>query len=112
MTIQQIVEILENNYQKIDVFQHIEEWQEFQGVDGYSLSSIQNQFHNLLIQARVKLSDPNEFVYEESVVEEIYISYTEDENNKIQQAYKLTEESGKQLYYINLRLIDFDMGWV
>lgn len=112
MTINDIMSVLKHNYKEISPFDHVDEWSRYEGVEGYSLCTVVNDTHRLTIQARVKLNDPEIFELESSEIEEIYISYLEDPENRIQAAYKLPEEGDGKLYYIDIRTVDFDMGWV
>lgn len=111
MTINEIMNVLENNYKEIDIFDHIAEWTKQATSDHseYIMHASGGEGYKITVQALTHYpsEDGNE-----PPVEEIYIGYTDDPNNIIHKAFKSIEDSEQKLYYSDIVNLDFDMGWV
>lgn len=105
MTIQQITDYCSENYNEISLADHIRIfYNSDQALD--RLCTVTNNFHNLMIQS--VLDDSENII-------EIYIDYREDPDNIICRAFQFDPEAEgviSKIPYIELRNIDFDMGWV
>ena len=111
MTISNIISLLENNYEEIDLFDHIDNWQKWSMSDNtvYSLCQVRNDLHNLIIQALVEQETEEKQLPERQVIE-IYISY-KDETINVKKAFAIKEDSVERLIYQDLLDIDTDMNW-
>lgn len=111
MKINELVNILENNYEEIDLFDHIDNWQKWSMSDNtiYSMCQVRNDLHNLVIQALIE-QETEEKQLPEQPVDEIFISY-QDENISIKKAFSAKEDSIEKLIYQDLLDIDTDMNW-
>ena len=111
MTVQETISFLENNYNEIDLFDHIDLWQKWSMADNtvYSLCQERNDTHNLVIQALVQQAQNGEGL-QDKPIDEIYISYKDEEIN-VKKAFTAKEEL-EQLIYQDILDIDFDMKWV
>lgn len=114
MTINEILNLLEENYEEIDVFDHIKEWSTeiAIGYRTYALCTFVNKPHECIIQTMVWYPADESYGIEDSPIYQTYIGYTEDPNNIIHKAFRYKEDSGKQpLGYSIYSTLQEDMGW-
>lgn len=116
MTINELMNVLENNYEEIDVFDHINTWTEEIAIGylSYAMCTYYNREHKLAIQfMEPNPTDENSDI-QNLPIYQICISYVEDENNKIQKAFRNTKnvENKVELYYEDIMSIASDMGWL
>lgn len=113
MTINEILNLLEENYEEIDVFDHIKEWSTEISLDyrTFALCTFVNEKHNIVIQTMVYYPPTDETALEDCPIYETYIGYTENPNNIIHKAFRHKENTPFIDYNIYSTL-DVDMGWI
>lgn len=112
MRIDEIVSLLEREYDEINAFEFMQDWIKWSNSDlrTYSTCTVYNDVHKLSIEALVLSPTAEGDLLEDMEVDEILISYTEDPENEIQKAFKVTFTPDK-LFYRDIFTIDEDMGW-
>ena len=115
MKLNEIIELLENNYDEIDVFEHISAWsQEVAiGYRTFALCTFFNKEHNIAIQSMVyyPVENETEAGLNDSPIYETYIGYNEDPENKINRAFRIRDIKNPLDYSI-FSMLEVDMGWV
>lgn len=114
MTINEIMNCLENNYKEIDIFEFLNDWtrQSTALEADYSLFTSVGSVHKVNVQAMsYKTEDPSKSE-EDSPIHEIYFSYEGDPDNIIHKAFLEIPESENKLTFSEIIKLDFDMGWL
>ena len=108
MTIKQIEQFLEENYEEINLIDFINEQIKQYQADPvvYYGASLINQAHDLTVQ--VLTEEPTEA----SNICQIYIDYTEDPEDKLEKAYRHIDPEKSYLTFQDIIALDTDMGWV
>ena len=114
MKINEIVELFEQNYNEIDVFEHIRAWSEeiAIGYRTFALCTFVNKEHDIAIQTMVYYPvDETKEGLGDSPIYQCYIGYTEDPENIIHKAFRIKENATPIDYNIFADL-EQDMGWI
>lgn len=118
MKINELIDYLETYYDEIDVFDHIDSWTQetASGYETYALCTVTDQIHSLSIQDMVWLPESDDIALEYCPIYQIYISYTEDPQNKIRRAFRYNgdpkSKDSRALAHLVLIELHEDMGWV
>lgn len=108
MTINEIKDVISNNYTPMNQYEFMNKWidESRDTHDEYSLGTLRNQLHGLYASAFVPVSPDG---FEGGIVEQLYISYTEDSENLFQGVYQLNENAELPLRFFNLIEIDWNV---
>lgn len=110
MTVNEILEILDNNYEEMDVFEFISDWtkQNNSYHDDYALYS---RGGNIIVQAIMPYPSTPEESIEATPIHELYIGYEEDPDRIIHKAYREIPDAAKKVTCSNFIQLDLIMGW-
>ena len=113
MKLNEIIELFEENYDEIDVFEHIKAWSTeiAIGYRTFALCTFVNKNHDIVIQTMVYYPVNDADVLEDSPIYQTYIGYTEDPENIIHKAFRIKEGQNPIDYSIYSDL-EKDMGWL
>lgn len=113
MRIDEIVSLLEIEYEEMNVFEFMQDWIKWSNSDAsiYSNCTVYNEEHKLSIEALVLAPTEEGEQLVNMQVNEILINYTEDPENIIQKSFKILPTTLNKLYYKDVFTIDDDMGW-
>lgn len=115
MTINEILNLFEENYDEIDVFEHIKAWSEETaiGYRTFALCTFFNKEHNIAIQTMVyyPVENETEAGLNDSPIYESYIGYNEDPENEINRAFRIRDRE-KPLDYSIFSTLEADMDWI
>lgn len=115
MKLNEIIELLETNYDEIDVFEHIKAWSEETaiGYRTFALCTFFNKEHNIAIQTMVyyPVENETEAGLNDSPIYETYIGYNENPENKINRAFRIRDRE-KPLDYNIFSTLEADMDWI
>ena len=115
MTIDKMMAILENNYEEIDVYDHVRVWVEELGFgdNPNTVGSICNKEHKLAVQFITRPAEGCEkFTLDDAPIYEICISYKENTDKQICKTFKIIDKlSPEKLYYWDVVNLVKDMGW-
>ena len=115
MKLDEIIRTFEENYDEIDVFEHIRAWSEeiAIGYRTYALCTFYNKEHNITTQTMVyyPITEEPENPLEDSPIYQTYIGYSEDPENIIHRAFRV-KEGQKPIDYSIYSTLEQDMGWI
>ena len=115
MKLNEIISLLEENYDEIDVFDHINAWSQETaiGYRTFALCTFFNKEHNIAIQTMVyyPVENETEAGLNDSPIYETYIGYNEDPENKINRAFRIRDRQ-KPLDYSIFSTLEADMDWI
>lgn len=114
MTINEMINFLEENYEEIDVFEHINTWSKeiATGYNTFATCIFVNLDHKTTIQSMVHYPTNETTPLETCPIYEIYIAYEEDKNNQIHRVFRYTDPKKEHMSYMEIVTIEEAMGWL
>lgn len=113
MTINEMIQHLEKNYEEIDAFEHICAWSNeiATGYNTFATCIFVNLKHKVAIQSMVYYPTRDDVALEGCPIYQIYIGQDED-NNKIHRAFRYVDTKKVPLSYMEIVMIEDSMGWI
>lgn len=114
MTINEMIDFLEENYEEIDVFEHINAWSKeiATGYNTFATCIFVNLEHDTTIQSMVYYPTNETTPLEICPIYEIYIAYEEDKNNQIHRVFRYTDSKKEHMSYMEIVTIEQAMDWI